>query len=226
MSKKKQNDVEETNQRENTSFTLRKKPVYEFFKRIFDLVASILGILLGSILFIVIPLVIFIDSPGASPIYKQKRVGKNGKEFYLYKFRTMIPNAEKLVDQLMDKNEMEGPVFKIREDPRITKVGKFLRKSSLDELPQLWNIFLGSMTFVGPRPPLPREVEQYSEYQMQRLCVKPGLTCHWQIQPHRNSLTFDEWVALDLKYIEERNAWVDLKILFKTVGAVFGMEGM
>ena len=130
-----------------------------------------------------------------------------------------------MLDSLLDKNEMDGPVFKIKEDPRITRVGKFMRKTSIDEIPQLLNIFLGNMSFVGPRPPIPREVEQYNEMQMSRLSITPGLTCYWQIQPKRNTLTFDEWVALDLKYIEERGIFTDLKILFKTAGAVFGMEG-
>lgn len=205
--------------------SFKKKPFYSFIKRTFDIVASIIGLLLCGVLFLVLMLVIVIDSPGASPIYKQKRVGKKGKEFVLYKFRTMCPNAEKMIDQLMDQNEMEGPVFKIKEDPRITRVGKFLRKTSLDELPQLWNVFKGNMSFVGPRPPLPREVKMYTDRQKQRLMVKPGITCYWQVQPKRNSLTFDEWLSLDFKYIEERNAWVDFKILIKTVGAVFGMEG-
>ena len=120
---------------------------------------------------------------------------------------------------------MKGPVFKIKDDPRITKVGKFLRKTSIDEIPQLINVLKGNMSFVGPRPPLPREVAQYTEYQKQRLSVKAGITCYWQVQPKRNSLSFDEWLALDLKYIEERSVWVDVKILVKTVGAVLGMEG-
>ena len=137
----------------------------------------------------------------------------------------MVPNAEKLLETLLDKNEMEGPAFKIKEDPRITKFGRFIRKTSIDELPQLWNILKGDMSFVGPRPPLPREVEMYTKYQHNRLRVIPGLTCYWQIQPQRNRISFDRWVELDMKYIEERSFGTDLKIIFKTLGAVCGLEG-
>lgn len=203
----------------------KKKPLYSFVKRCFDIICSLTAILILLVPSLIIALIIVIDSPGASPIFVQKRSGKNGKVFSFYKFRSMVPNADKMLDQLLDKNEMDGPVFKIKEDPRITRVGKFMRKTSLDEIPQLLNIFLGHMSFVGPRPPIPREVAQYNEQQMARLSVVPGLTCYWQIQPKRNTLTFDEWIALDLKYIEERGIFTDIKILFKTVGAVFGMEG-
>ena len=134
-------------------------------------------------------------------------------------------NADKMLDDLLDQNEMEGPVFKIKEDPRITRVGKFIRRTSIDELPQLFNILKGDMSIVGPRPALPREVEQYTDYERQRLYVTPGLTCYWQIQPRRNSLTFYEWLDLDLKYIQERSFLTDWKIIFKTFGAVLGMNG-
>ena len=130
-----------------------------------------------------------------------------------------------MLDGLLDKNEMNGPVFKMKDDPRITRVGRFIRRTSIDELPQLWNVLKGDMSFVGPRPGLPREVEQYTQYQRQRLSVLPGLTCYWQIQPRRNSLSFDEWVDLDLQYISRRSLWLDLKLLFQTVGAVIGQEG-
>ena len=138
----------------------------------------------------------------------------------------MVPEADQMLDSLLDQNEMEGPVFKISNDPRITRVGRVIRKTCIDELPQLWNILKGDMSFVGPRPPLPREVEQYNDFQRNRLSVVPGLTCYWQIQPNRNSLTFDKWLELDLKYIEERNVKTDLMIIFKTVGAVLNMEGV
>ena len=137
----------------------------------------------------------------------------------------MVPNAEKMLDDLLDKNEMDGPAFKMKDDPRITKFGRIIRKTSIDELPQLWNILLGDMSFVGPRPPLPREVEMYNKHQFQRLAVTPGLTCYWQVQPKRNNLSFDEWLELDLKYISERSFGTDVKILFKTIGAVCGLEG-
>ena len=137
----------------------------------------------------------------------------------------MHVDAESKLEELLEKNEMEGPVFKIKEDPRITRLGKVLRKTGLDELPQLVNILMGDMSIVGPRPPLPREVEQYNEYQMQRLIVTPGLTCYWQIQPHRNDLSFDEWVDLDVKYIYERSFLVDWKIILATVRTVLAGEG-
>ena len=154
--------------------------------------------------------------PSAGPIFSQERVGRNGKLFRLYKFRSMCPNAEAKLDELLEQNEMDGPVFKIKDDPRITRVGKFIRKTSLDELPQLWNILKGDMSIVGPRPALPREVEQYGEYEKQRLYVTPGLSCYWQVAPHRNDLTFEEWMDLDVKYVKERGFWVDWKIIFKT----------
>lgn len=173
-----------------------------------------------------VALIIVIDSPGASPIYTQERVGLNGKSFKLYKFRSMVPNAEKQLDNLLSQNEMQGPAFKMKNDPRITRFGKIIRKCCIDELPQLINIFKGEMSFVGPRPPLPREVEQYTEHQKQRLTVIPGLTCYWQITKNRNDCSFDEWLELDIKYIEERSVKTDLTIFFKTFGAVLGMEGI
>ncbi len=202
------------------------KPVYSFFKRLFDILFSFTALCVLFVPILILSVIIYIDSPGASPIYKQIRVGKNGKEFKFYKFRSMIPNADEMLDSLMDKNEMDGPAFKIKDDPRITKVGKFLRSSSIDELPQLWNVLKGDMSLVGPRPPLPREVKEYDDKQMQRLLVTPGITCYWQVQPKRNDLSFDQWLELDIKYINERSLKTDLIILFKTVGAVFGMEGV
>lgn len=201
------------------------KPIYSILKRIFDIFTSFVLLIVLFVPFLILSLVIYIDSPGASPIYWQERVGKNGKIFKFYKFRSMVPNAENMLDELLDKNEMTGPAFKIKGDPRITRVGRFIRKTSIDELPQLLNVLLGDMSLVGPRPPLPREVEMYSDYQKQRLLVTPGITCFWQVQPSRNSLSFDEWLELDMKYISKRGARTDFKILFKTIGAVFGMEG-
>lgn len=205
---------------------VKKRTAYRFFKRLFDIILSALGLIILAIPFLILSIIIFIDSPGASPIYTQVRVGKNGRTFKFYKFRSMIPDAEKKLDELLKKNEMEGPVFKMKDDPRITRVGRFIRRSSIDELPQLYNVLKGNMSLVGPRPPLMREVSQYTDEQMRRVSIKPGITCYWQIQPKRNSLSFDEWLALDMKYIEERSLLTDVKILFKTVGAVFGMEGM
>ena len=206
--------------------TIYEKPVYLAVKRCFDIVFSLLCIIVFTIPILFVMLLIVIDSPGASPIYTQYRVGKNGRVFKFYKLRSMVPEAGHMLDSLLDQNEMEGPAFKISNDPRITRVGRVIRKTCIDELPQLWNILKGDMSFVGPRPPLPREVEQYNDFQRNRLSVVPGLTCYWQIQPNRNSLTFDKWLELDLKYIEERNVKTDLMIIFKTVGAVLNMEGV
>ncbi|MBQ8868789.1 MAG: sugar transferase [Oscillospiraceae bacterium] len=204
----------------------QKKPLYEIFKRCFDIVLAVAAIIILFVPLLIIALVIVIDSPGASPIFVQKRVGKNGRVFNFYKFRSMVPNAESMLNNLLDKNEMTGPVFKMKDDPRITRVGKFIRSCSIDELPQLFNIVKGDMSFVGPRPAIVREVEQYTDREKQRLSIMPGLTCYWQIQPKRNDLSFEEWLELDLKYIRERNFFLDIKIIFKTVGAVFGMEGV
>lgn len=206
--------------------TIYEKPVYLAVKRCFDIVFSLLCIIVFTIPILFVMLLIVIDSPGASPIYTQYRVGKNGRVFKFYKLRSMVPEADHMLDSLLDQNEMEGPAFKISNDPRITRVGRVIRKTCIDELPQLWNILKGDMSFVGPRPPLPREVEQYNDFQRNRLSVVPGLTCYWQIQPNRNSLTFDKWLELDLKYIKERNVKTDLMIIFKTVGAVLNMEGV
>ena len=201
------------------------KPAYDFFKRLFDVVFSILALVILFIPFIIISVIIVIDSPGASPIFVQKRTGKNGKEFKFYKFRSMVPNAESMLEDLLADNEMDGPAFKITDDPRITKFGKFLRRSCIDELPQLLNILKGDMSFVGPRPPLPREVAMYDEYQMQRLLVTPGLTCYWQVQPQRNNVSFDEWMECDIRYINERSIKTDISIFFRTFGVVLCMDG-
>ena len=189
-------------------------------RRAQDILFSVLALIVLSPLMLLIALVIVLDSPGDSPIFHQLRVGRDGRLFRLLKFRTMCPDAEEQLNELLSQNQMDGPVFKIKGDPRITRVGGFLRRTSLDELPQLVNILKGDMSIVGPRPALPREVEQYNAYQRQRLYVTPGLSCYWQIAPHRNDLSFDEWVALDLKYIQERSFWVDWKIIFKTFSAV------
>ena len=220
------NEEAKKREKEQQKLYMVDKPIYDFFKRTFDIVFSFLGLIVLFLPLVIVSLIIIIDSPGASPIYVQERIGKNGKKFKFYKFRSIVANAEKMLDSLLDKNEMEGPAFKIKKDPRVTRFGRFIRKTSIDELPQLWNVLKGDMSLVGPRPPLPREVEMYTEYQKQRLLVKPGLTCYWQVQPKRNSLSFDEWLFWDFKYISERSFKTDLKILFKTVGAVLGLEGV
>jgi len=198
---------------------------YWRIRRLQDLILSVAALAILWPLMILVAIAVWIDSPGASPIFIQDRVGRDGKIFKFVKFRSMVPGAEDLLEGLMGKNEMDGPVFKIKNDPRITRVGRFIRRSSIDELPQLFNVLAGDMSIVGPRPALPREVEQYDEYERQRLFVTPGLTCYWQIQPHRNKLSFDEWVQLDLEYIRDRNFKVDWKIIMKTFGAVLDMNG-
>lgn len=205
-------------------FNLR-RPVYSFFRRFQDIFFSLLAIIVLSPLLIITALAVVIDDPKGGPIFSQIRIGKNGKQFKVYKFRSMCVDAEAKLKDLLSKNEMEGPAFKIKDDPRITKVGKFIRKCSIDELPQLFNILKGDMSIVGPRPPLPREVEMYTDYQKQRLLITPGLTCYWQIQPHRNDISFEEWVEMDLKYIRERSFFGDWKIIFQTAIAVLGGNG-
>lgn len=201
----------------------RKGIIYLFFKRAMDIVGSAIGLILLSPLFILVALAIKVEDPKGKVFFAQKRCGKNNKPFQMYKFRSMVSNAEELLEELMEQNEMDGPVFKIKEDPRITRVGKFIRKTSIDELPQLFNILTGDMSIVGPRPAIPHEVAEYNDYQKQRLLVKPGLTCIWQVSG-RNSIGFDEWIDMDLEYIEKRNLWMDIKLIFKTVGVLFGDE--
>ena len=205
--------------------TLRSHRRYWVLRRAQDIVFSLLALILLAPMALLISLAIVLDSPGDGAISRQRRVGRDGKLFWLYKFRTMCPDAEEQLNELLSQNQMDGPVFKIKGDPRITRVGRFLRKTSLDELPQLLNVLQGDMSIVGPRPALPREVELYSDYQRQRLYVTPGLSCYWQIAPHRNEMSFDEWVALDLKYIQERSFWVDWKIIFLTVRAMLMKYG-
>ena len=195
--------------------------IYLFLKRIIDILGSLTGLILLSPLFLIVALAIKIEDTKGKIFFAQERCGKDNKTFPMYKFRSMVSNAEELLEELMEYNEMDGPVFKIKEDPRITKVGKFIRKTSVDELPQLFNILMGHMSIVGPRPAIPHEVAEYDDYQRQRLLVKPGLTCIWQVSG-RNSIGFDEWVDMDLEYIEKRNLWMDIKLIFKTVGVLFG----
>ena len=214
-----ENDGKSTDVRENTPFRPRggfRYRCYLFVKRSFDLVSSGLMLILFSWLILLCLLIKWLED-FHNPIYVSKRVGQNGKIFKFYKIRTMCPNAEQMKQQLIDAglNEADPPAFKMKNDPRITKVGKIFRKLSLDELPQLFNIFNGTMSVVGPRPPIPREVEEYTVYQRHRLDVKGGLLCLWQIQKNRNSLSFDEWVRLDLEYIQKQSIWLDLKIIFK-----------
>ena len=204
---------------------LRSKRGYWVLRRGQDILFSALALLMLWPIMLIIALVIYIDDPKGSPVFAQERCGRDGKLFRMYKFRSMYVDAEDRLKDLLKDNEMDGPAFKIKDDPRITRVGHFIRKTSLDELPQLWNILKGDMSIVGPRPALPREVELYSDLQKQRMYVTPGLTCYWQIQPRRNEISFDQWMEMDLQYIQERSFWVDWKIIFKTIGAVIHKEG-
>lgn len=201
------------------------KKGYRIIKRVADIILSAIAIIILFPFLLIISLIIYIDSPVASPIFVQTRVGLDGKEFRFFKFRSMVPNAEAKLEELMSQNEMSGPAFKMKNDPRVTRVGKFIRRTSIDELPQLLNILLGQMSFVGPRPPLPNEVAQYDEYAKQRLYVVPGLTCYWQIQPDHNDIGFDDWLELDIKYIRRRSIMTDICIIFRTFAVVFRMDG-
>lgn len=198
----------------------RSNTLYEVIKRIIDIVASFIGLILLSPLILIVSMLIKLESKG-EVIFKQKRVGLNGKEFYMYKFRSMVINAEELKEQLESQNEMSGPMFKIKDDPRITKVGKFIRKTSIDELPQLINVIKGDMSLVGPRPSLPKEVKKFEQWMMERLEVKPGLTCIWQVSG-RNNIDFEDWMKLDIKYVRERSFKLDIKLILKTVLVLLG----
>ena len=204
---------------------LDSKRLYCTIRRGQDIFFSLLALIVLAIPMLIVALVIWIDSPGASPIFSQDRVGRDGRVFKFYKFRSMVPNAEAKLHEVLEQNEMDGPVFKMKNDRRITRVGRFIRMTSIDELPQLINILKGDMSIVGPRPALPREVAEYTDYEKQRLYVTPGLTCYWQIQPNRNELTFDQWMDLDIKYIQDRSFWLDWKLIFLTIVAVLRMYG-
>ena len=204
---------------------LHTKKGYWIVRRTQDVLFSLIALILLMPVLLIVGLVIFLDDPHGSPLFAQIRCGRDGKLFKMYKFRSMYVDAEGRLQDLLEENEMDGPAFKIKDDPRVTRVGRFIRKTSLDELPQLWNVMKGEMSIVGPRPALPREVEQYTELQKQRMYVTPGLTCYWQTMPKRNDISFDEWMELDLKYIQERSFWVDWKIIFKTFIAILHKEG-
>ena len=193
------------------------------FKRVLDITISILLMMIGLPLILLIAIAIRLSSPGAV-LYQQIRCGLNGRSFTLYKFRTMFDGAELRQEELLGKNEMDGPVFKIKKDPRVTRLGRLLRKFSLDELPQLWNVLRGDMSLVGPRPPIPSEVARYQRWQRRRLSMRPGLTCLWQISG-RNQLDFERWIELDLEYIDSWSPGLDFKILMKTIPAVLSGRG-
>ena len=199
---------------------LEKSRIYEFSKRCIDVLGALCGLILLSPILLVIMVLIKCESKGPV-IFSQERVGRNGKTFKMYKFRSMVVNAEELKEKLAEKNEMSGPMFKMKDDPRVTKIGKFIRKTSLDEIPQLVNVLKGDMSLVGPRPSLPQEVAQFEWWMHERHEVKPGLTCYWQVSG-RNNIDFVDWMKLDIKYVEERSFWIDIKLIFKTAFVLFG----
>lgn len=199
---------------------VRPNKLYLYSKRIMDIVGSLIGIIILSPLYLLIAILIKLDSKGPI-IFSQERVGLNGQKFKMYKFRSMVVNAEELKEKLKKRNERKGPMFKIKQDPRVTKIGRFIRRTSIDELPQLINVLKGEMSLVGPRPSLPKEVMQFESWMLERLDVKPGLTCYWQVQG-RDDIPFEEWMELDIKYVRQRNMWIDIKLIFKTFTVLIG----
>ena len=197
-----------------------KSKIYLIAKRITDIVCSLVGLIILSPILLCTAIAIKIDSNGPI-LFKQDRVGKDEQIFSMYKFRSMVVNAEELKKSLEKENEMSGPMFKIKKDPRVTRVGRFIRKTSIDELPQLINVLKGNMSLVGPRPSLPKEVEAFEPWMKERLTVLPGLTCIWQVSG-RNNIPFKEWMELDIKYVRERSYFLDLKLNFKTIFVLFG----
>ncbi len=197
--------------------------IYTFSKRFIDITGSILGLTLLSPLIMLVLVMIKVEDPNGPIFFKQQRVGKDGKKFMMYKFRSMVSNAEELLEELLEVNETSGAMFKMKNDPRVTKTGAFIRKTSIDELPQLWNVIKGQMTLVGPRPPLPREVIQYTDYDKQRLSVVPGCTGLWQVSG-RSNIGFKDMVELDLEYISKKSLAFDMKIIFKTFSMLLGSK--
>ena len=207
----------------NVRSTPDKGPIWAFVKRAMDLTGAMVGLVLASPIMLVTAIAVK-RCDGGPVIFAQERVGKNGVHFKMYKFRSMYMDAEERLAELQKYNQVDGPAFKMENDPRVTPVGSFIRKTSIDELPQLWNVLKGEMSIVGPRPPLPREVAQYTDWDWGRLAVKPGLTCYWQVSG-RSDVGFEDWMRLDLKYVEEQGFLTDMKILFKTVGVVLRGDG-
>ena len=198
---------------------------YRIAKRAFDVVFSAAILIVFSWLFVIVAIAIKIDDPAGRVFFGQERVGRDGRRFRMWKFRSMCSDAEAKLAELQAQNEKTGPVFKMKDDPRVTRVGRFIRKTSIDELPQFLNVFLGDMSVVGPRPALPKEVATYTERQEQRLLVKPGMTCYWQTRRNRDAISFAEWVELDLLYIKKCSVWADFKLVIQTVGVVLTAQG-
>lgn len=207
--------------------TFESNPMNKFehvIKTVIEIGVSFLILFMLSPLLVLISVIIGSTSKGPV-IFKQERVGLRGRKFYIYKFRTMVANAEDLKNKLIQLNESDGPTFKIKQDPRITYIGKILRKTNLDEIPQLFNVIKGEMSLIGPRPPLQSEVEQYEEWQLKRLSVKPGLTCTWQIIPNRNDVKFEKWMKMDIQYIENWSLKSDVELFFKTFKTILFARG-
>ena len=199
---------------------LRPLPIW---KRALDVIVSGLLLICLSPLFALVAIAVRLTSPGPA-IFRQQRAGLGGKPFTIYKFRSMIVDAEARRREIEDQNEIDGPAFKMRNDPRMSPIGRFLRRTSIDELPQLWNVFIGDMTLVGPRPPMLTEIENYERWQMSRLEVTGGLTCIWQVSG-RSEIGFDDWVRMDLRYLKTRNFLLDIGLLGKTAKAVISGRG-
>lgn len=203
---------------------INKRQSFLFTKRLIDIIGSIVGLIGLSPIMVWAAYKIKQEENGSPVFFVQERVGKNGKTFKMYKFRSMCMDAEQKLIELIDQNEVEGAMFKIKEDPRVTKIGKKLRKTSIGELPQLWNVLKGEMSLIGPRPALPREVKKYDDYDMQRLLVKPGCSGLWQVSG-RNELSFNEMVELDMMYIKNQSFAIDIKIVFKTIMVIIKSKG-
>lgn len=201
----------------------KKNPAYFFGKRFFDITLSAFALVIFLPVFVIVSILIMKED-GTPVFFVQERNGLNDKVFKMYKFRSMCKNAPELHKELLKQNELDGPAFKMKDDPRITKIGKFIRKTSIDELPQLFNIIKGDMSIVGPRPLPTYETAALTEYQRQRLLVKPGLTCYWQCSG-RNNIEFSEWMELDMKYIRDASLWIDFKIIFMTIISVLKSNG-
>ncbi|ENZ03201.1 sugar transferase [Clostridium thermobutyricum] len=206
--------------REDVNVYTQHAKSYEVVKRISDIFLSLIGLIILSPILLIVAIAIKLESQGPL-IFSQERVGKDRKNFKMYKFRSMVVNAEEIKKKLKHKNEMSGPMFKMKDDPRITRVGKFIRKTSIDELPQLVNVIKGDMSLVGPRPSLPEEVKEFEPWMMKRFEVKPGLTCYWQVNG-RNKIGFEDWMKLDIYYVNNRSVAVDTKLIFKTFFVLFG----
>lgn len=208
---------------EQYTVSINDKYLYRMLKRVIDVIGAGLGIVLLLMVFIIVSIAIKVEDPKGPVFFSQKRIGKNGKTFMMYKFRSMVTDAEEKLEELLKQNETTGAMFKMKEDPRVTRIGKIIRKTSIDELPQLFNVLKGEMSLVGPRPPLPREVEIYTDYDKQRLLVTPGCTGLWQVSG-RSNIGFEEMVELDLFYITNRSLQFDIKIILKTFLLLFGSK--